>query len=217
MSGSPNAPGYVLRRLAPGASAGVAPAAAPSPEMEAKAEAERILDQARSQAEVIISRAEGAARRMLDDIEQKARQQHEQTLATELLTLHQRFHADLDHAQTELVRLVRDAVETIIGTYPDEAVIQGIVDKALQEIGQGHALVMRVPPIDVEALQPVMQILVQRGDVTSARVQPDPDLEPGACRIEAGGLRLEIGLPAQLDALEARLRAGVTEPAPGAP
>lgn len=217
MTGTPETPGYVLRRLAPSPANTPVPAGRPTLADEARAEAERILQQARGQAEAIISRAEGAAKRMLDDIEHKARQQREQTLATELLALHQRFHADLDHTQAELVRLVRDAVETIIGTYPDEAVTVGIVRKALQEIGHGHTLVMRVPPGDVDGLQPVIDLLVDRGDVSAARLQPDPDLEPGTCRLEAGGLRLEVGLSAQLEALEARLRAEMTGTDPVSP
>lgn len=217
MTGTPETIGYVLRRLGPNTATPAIPAARPSVVDEARAEAERILEQARAQSEAIISRAEGAARRMLDDIEHKAREQQEHTLASELLALHQRFHADLDHTQAELVRLVRDAVEMIIGSYPDEAVTTGIVRKALQEIGHGHMLVMRVPPGEVQGLQPVIDMLVDRGDVTAARLQPDPDLEPGTCRLEAGGLRLEVGLPAQLEALEARLRAELTGTEPGSP
>jgi flagellar biosynthesis/type III secretory pathway protein FliH len=217
MTGTPETPGYVLRRLAPGLANSAVPAARPSVVDEARAEAERLLEQARGKAEAIISRAEGAAKRMLDDLEHKARQQQEQTLASELLALHQQFHADLDHTQAELVRLVRDAVEIIIGSYPDEAVTTGIVRKALQEIGHGHSLVMRVPPGDVDGLQPVIDMLVDRGDVTAARLQPDPDLDPGTCRLEAGGLRLDVGLPAQLEALEARLRAEMTGTDLGSP
>ncbi|WP_284178541.1 FliH/SctL family protein [Rhabdaerophilum sp. SD176] len=207
--------GYVLKRLPartqPGANKS-AEAVPPSPADLAKREAEAIIEQARRQADIIISRAEGAATKLVTDIEAKARQRSEDILSQQLLAYHQQFHLELDRAYAEMVRLVRDAVEMVIGSFPPEQQVAGLIHKAVLEIGQNQGLVLRVPPAEMDRFRQAIEALMARGEVISARVQADPDLTPGLCRLEASGLHLDIGLASQLSILEARLKMDSAEP-----
>ena len=44
-----------------------------------------------------------------------------------------------------------------------------------------------------------------RGETAIRSVEPDSDLAPGTCRLDSGGLSVEIGLSAQIDVLESLL------------
>lgn len=208
-------PGYVLKRLPARTQKPAGMPAEPamqSPADLARREAELIVEQAKRQAETIISRAEGAANKLVTDIEAKARQRSEEILAQQILAFNRQFHLELDRAYSDMVRLVRDAVEMVIGSFPPEQQVEGLIHKALLDIGQTNGLVLRVPPAEIDRFLQAIDALIARGELTAARVQPDPDLPLGYCRLEASGLHLDIGLASQMAILEARLKTDGIEP-----
>lgn len=207
MQERPELVGYVVRRVRSGAHAEPAMPeirSANTSEM-ASGVAEGALEGATREAERIVARADRAVKERMEALEDAAKRRHDAILTKQLLDFHRQLDRELDLAFSDIVRLVRDAVETILGSYPHEDLVCGIVRKALRSIRHDRTCVLIVSTAEAETAHLLIDRLIRGGELDSVRVEPDPELRPGQCRLELGGLRLDVGLDAQLTALEARL------------
>jgi flagellar biosynthesis/type III secretory pathway protein FliH len=180
--------------------------AEPTPAERAHAEAEKIIADARALAELILDRADETARERAAEIEAQARRRIEASQAEEVLACHRQLQREIDLAHADLVGVVRDCVETILGEYPRERLAERLIRKALDTLGRAKPLLISAAPADVEILRAVAFRLSEADGLGAIRVQPDPDLAAGDCRLEMGGLILDVGVETQLAALDARLR-----------
>ncbi len=176
--------------------------ATPDPQ---QAEAGRIIAQAQAQAQAIVSRAEGAAQRLRQDAQEQATTVRDTTLASNLLTFNRRLRQELDEIRPLLVRMVIEGVEGIIGSVPEAALSEKLIRRALRDLETQKSVVLHAARADHAALLGVVESMARHGERTITTVLPDSDLRPGTCRLEAGGIIIELGLAAQLDVLEAML------------
>ena len=178
-----------------------------------QAEAERMLSRAQSQAETIISRAEGAAQRIRDEAAGRAHEERDLKLTEALLGFSRQIHQELDDIRPVLVRMVIEAVEAIIGTVPKEELAEQMIRRALRDLDQAKAAKLYTSRQDFTAMSTLIAQMAETGERTIQSVEPDSDLAPGICRLEAGGLSIEVGLKSQLDVLESMLlRESAVEP-----
>jgi flagellar biosynthesis/type III secretory pathway protein FliH len=170
-----------------------------------QAEADRIIARAEALAESMITRAQEAAQRLQDQAEIDAKIKREARLAEELLSFSRKIRMELDEVRPLLTRMVIEAVEAIVGTMPEEALAERMIRRALRDFEGANQAILITARADYEALSSVVHTMRMAGETTIRSVQTDPDLPPGTCRLESGGISLALGLRAQLDVLEAML------------
>lgn len=181
----------------------------------AHAEAQLILARAEAQAETIISRAEGVAQRIRDEAEQHARTIRETRLAQDLLTFSRKLRRELDDVRPLLAKIVTDGVEAIVGSLPEDDRAERMIRRALRDLDDARAVVLYAARQDQAQLTRLVRGLHARGETTIRSVEPDSDLALGNCRLDSGGISVEIGLSAQLEVLQSLLlRERVGEAAP---
>lgn len=208
--------GYVVRRIRPDVRLeSDLPEFEPTgpSKLRGAADAEAALEGASREAERIIARADQAVKERMQALDEAALRRHDAILTKQLFDFHRQLDRELDLVFSDIVRLVRDAVETIIGSYPREDLVQGIVRKALRSIRHDRTCVLIVAMEDAETARMLVDRLIRDGELDSVRVEPDPGLRPGQCRLELNGLRLDVGLDTQLAALEDRLGIVANRPA----
>ena len=80
-----------------------------------------------------------------------------------------------------------------------------MIRRALRDLDETRAVVLHAARQDQARLAALVQQMHERGETTIRNVEPDSDLAPGNCRLDSGGLSVEIGLSAQLDVLQSLL------------
>lgn len=171
----------------------------------AQAEAERLIARAEAQAGTIISRAEGVAQRIIDKAEREARTIRETRLAQDLLAFNRKLRRELDEVRPLLAKIVTDGVEAIVGSLPEDDRAERMIRRALRDLDDARAIVLHAARQDQTRLAALVQEMHARGETAIRSVEPDSDLAPGTCRLDSGGLSVEIGLSAQIDVLESLL------------
>ena len=163
-----------------------------------RAEAEKILSEARHEAERLRNQAvtEGRERGL--------------AAVTELLTAArvQTLRAHKDVEQDLRVLAVRIAGR-ILGrelTQSPDAIVD-IVSEALSQAGAPREVVVRCHPDDLKALERGKPRLIERCSRTQAVIfRADPAIARGGCIIETELGTVDARLPTQLDAIERALR-----------
>jgi type III secretion protein L len=163
-----------------------------------KAEAERILAEARHEAERLRNQATNEGR--------------ERGLAavTELLTaarassLRARQQAEED-LRVLAVRIAEKILGRELSLSPDAVV--DIVAAALLQAGAPREVTLRVHPDDLKALERGRPRLLERCARTQAvQLRPDPAVSRGGCIVETELGTVDARLPVQLEAIERALR-----------
>lgn len=167
-----------------------------------QSEAEGILARAEVQARAIVQRGHEEAESLRSSIEQEAQRERERRLGEELITFSRKIRKQLDDIRPRLARMVVEAVEAIIGTLPEDEIAERMIRRALRDLDADTRITLYAARYDQPVLAQVVDAMAQAGEDSISIVEIDPDLESGTCRLEAGGISVEMGIRAQLDLLE---------------
>ena len=170
----------------------------------AEEEAQRIVDEAQEQA--YETRQHG-----FEEGKQEALAQYTREISQALLRVRK-----LEEALEPLyVGLIRDCVEKVLNQelHQNPAAIVGVVRSALVDARQQREIIVRVNPIDVDALEKnknrLLEILAR---ANSVEVRPDASVTRGGCVVvtELGSIdaSLERQLEALAQAIEVEFREG---------
>jgi flagellar biosynthesis/type III secretory pathway protein FliH len=166
-----------------------------------KAEADQILDQARSSAAEMLVRAR-----------EQGFDEGRSTVLRATIEEVRRILGDFSNLVREredmLAGVVMDAVEKIIGAVPTEDQLRLVLGKALSDMLDSFTVVLKVAAEDLALVRNVLADLQdagQGGNIVSVLV--DPLLASGEMLLETERGRVHIGLEQQF----ARLRAGLQQ------
>ncbi|WP_018633164.1 HrpE/YscL family type III secretion apparatus protein [Neomegalonema perideroedes] len=184
----------------------------PSPLLKAEsltplAEAESAAQAARAQAQRIIAEAQGRARQ----IEAAAEEEGRKRAAALLGERAARSAADLQEMSRHLPELVTSALRLLLEPAPPAELIARAAKRALQDFGSGARLTLNVPAPLVEE---VRERLTRLDPHHALEVRGDPQAPPGSSLLQTPWGDVELGLAAQIQALEAGLRAALEAPEP---
>ncbi len=178
----------------------------------AREEAVQLITEARAEAQRILQQARELQAGMADQVEAKRAQGyddgHEEGLAqvTELLTAAtvQREQM-LKEAEPEVVRMVFQIVEKILGDAVEQGAIVSVVQRALLE-AVGERITVRVHPDDlkkVRAAEPQFKERLQ--NIKSLSTQPDETIERGGCAVDTEVGTIDAQLSTQMAAIKKSL------------
>lgn len=180
--------------------------------LEANLEARALLQQARGEAAEIVGQAhkvlaaaeaerESERRRGYEEGHQEA----EQGFTQRLVTLEQQYEQTLQGSEFEIVRMVMEIAEKVIGKELKTGAVVGVVKKALRE-SVGQRLVIFVNPKDRALLERKQQDLMQAVDgCLGISFKEDATLVPGGCVIETEVGTIDARLDVQLAAIRQAL------------
>lgn len=166
-----------------------------TPQAAAMAEAAAEIDRMRAEAE-----------RQAEEIRVRALADSEAAVAERILAMTRQMQTEIDTVQPVLIDLVLDCVRKIVSDYPPQRLTTGLVRSGLAELKAEHGVVLYSPLEDYPALMDAVKELQGSATEPVQAVKIDSDLPTGRCRLQHGGITVEIGLKAQLAALEALLR-----------
>jgi type III secretion protein L len=164
-------------------------------------EAGDIVRAAEQQADTVIEQAR--ARGHAQGVSQAQAQ-----MARHLLDAQRQSREFLDASQQRIVALAVAIVERIAPALGEAPVVAALAEEALGAVQAEKYIRIRVP----EAAAADTQAMLDRWrdehpQVETVQVSVDPRLEPFTCVVESELGRIEAGLPAQLEAVRARLSA----------
>lgn len=174
----------------------------PDPEAEARARANEIIARAHAEADAIKAQAKREAEVILVSAEKDGEQEARRQAALLLTEIKARHQDELNEIKPALTRIVLTAVENILGYLNVDEIAERLVATAIADIGEQSRLVLYASPEDAPTMKRVISSMMARGTVQVARVELDPRLRPGECRLAARGVEVEVGLRDQLEALE---------------
>ena len=168
---------------------------------EAKKEAKRILQQAKI---TLKSAAEHVESRRQDGFDQGYQEGLAQV--TELISqAHHEHERVLKHAQDEIVNLVMQIAEKIIGREIEQGAIVDIVKQALQG-AVGQKIVVRLHPDDLMKLRTQEAELKNMLDhQQTLQLREDTGVNPGGCLVETEVGTIDAQLSTQLEAIKKAL------------
>jgi flagellar assembly protein FliH len=114
-------------------------------------------------------------------------------------------------AEEELVELSLAIARRVIASACENsrAVVKETLSKAMSALSGARPLVLSVSPRDRET---VVEILGKEGEGRALRVEADPSISPGGCRLETDAGWIDARIESMLAAMEAGLR-GSGQPA----
>ena len=166
------------------------------------AEADHIVARAEAQARTIVNESLQQAEDIRELASTEAQYERETRLAEELLKFSRRMRKEIDDIRPRLARLVVEAVEAIIGTLPEEEVAERMVRQGLRDLDAQARVTLHCSRADRPVLAAIVERMAAAGEQSISAVDTDADLETGTCRLESGGISVELGIRAQLDLLE---------------
>ena len=110
--------------------------------------------------------------------------------------------AMLRRIETELPELVHGIVEGVLGAFPVAELVTPAVRHALGRVRLDASSTLRAAPDDAAALRTVLD---EAPGGTLVRLEPDPALDPGRCVLSGEFGTVELGVAAQLRALQETL------------
>lgn len=174
------------------------------------AEAESAAQAARAQAQQIIAEAQAQARQIAAAAEAEGRKRASALLAERAA----RSAADLQEMSRHLPELVTTALRLLLEPAPPAELIARAAKRALQDFGAATKLTLLVPaPLADE----VRERLARLDPHAAVEVRGDPQAHPGSSLLQTPWGDVELGLPMQVQALEAGLRAALEAPEPQHP
>lgn len=171
------------------------------------AEAESAVHAARAQAQQIVAEAQAQAREIAAAAEAEGRKRAAALLAERAA----RSAADLQDLSRHLPELVTAALRLLLEPAPPAELIARAAKRALQDFGSGARLTLNVPAPLAEA---VRERLAKLDPHHAIEVRGDPQAPPGSSLLQTPWGDVELGLPMQVQALEAGLRAALEAPEP---
>ncbi len=184
----------------------------PSPLLKAEsltplAEAESAAQAARAQAQRIIAEAQARARQIEAAAEEEGRKRASALLAERAA----RSATDLQEMSRHLPELVTASLRLLLEPAPPAELIARAAKRAMQDFGSGARLTLNVPaPLAEE----VRQRLAKLDSHHALEVRGDPQAPAGSSLLQTPWGDVELGLAAQIQALEAGLRAALESPDP---
>jgi flagellar biosynthesis/type III secretory pathway protein FliH len=203
MSEAGNA-GYQSRILRAEARRPASPeAVVPAPVVDpVKAEADQLVARAEAQARSLLNQAMQEGERIRHEAAQQADAERQMRLADELLKFSRRLRKELDDIRPRLARMVVEAVESIIGTLPEDEVAERMIRRGLRDLDAETRVTLHCARADRPTLAAIVERMAEAGEHSISSVDADTDLDPGTCRLESAGVSVELGIRAQLDLLE---------------
>lgn len=180
--------------------------------MGARDQAAELIAQARAEAQRILTQARELNDRMAAQVETERQKGfesgHQEGLAqvTELLTAATAAREKmLKEAEPEVVQMVFQIVEKILGDAVEQGAIVDIVKQALHE-AIGERITVRVHPDDLEqvrAAEPELRDQLQ--NIKSLVIVSDESLEAGGCAVDTEVGTIDADLSTQLAAIKKSL------------
>ena len=192
----------ILRAAARQPSAGNE-AQVPAPAVDpVQAEADQIVSAAEMRARSILNQAFLESERIREASTLAAEEERKAMLAGELLRFSRRLRKEFDDIRPQLARMVVEAVEAIIGTFPEDEVAERMIRRGLRDLDAQTRVSLHCAREDRTVLASIVERMREAGEDAISTVEADPDLQSGLCRLEAAGISVELGIRAQLDLLE---------------
>jgi len=177
--------------------------------LEARLEAERIREEARSQATAIITRARNEAQAAAAEVAREAREQAEATVAAQWLAIREAEGAglasDTDRIITIAVALAERLLGTVLNLQPQR--IADLAKVAISEARGARRIVIEAHPQDAEILRSSLR---ERLDPLSAEVRDNEALARGELQLQTDGGTIDAKLATRLERLAAALRDALT-------
>ncbi|OGQ56475.1 MAG: hypothetical protein A3I75_07025 [Deltaproteobacteria bacterium RIFCSPLOWO2_02_FULL_50_16] len=183
--------------------------------LSATGEAERILNQAKKEAAHLIHQAQEVLKGALKHVESERaagyERGHQEGLSqvTELMTkARYEYEKSLQEAEGDIVALVMQIAEKIIGNAIEQGAIVDIVKQALQG-AVGHKIIVRLHPDDLMRVRSHEAELKNKLDhQQTLQLREDESVIPGGCLIETEVGTIDAQLPTQLAAIKKALGLG---------
>jgi flagellar biosynthesis/type III secretory pathway protein FliH len=168
---------------------------------DAKAEAQRILAEAREQAQALFAQARAQGF-------EEGRTAGQAAAATELVAKTTELARARAAAQADLARLAVRIAEKILARALalDPALVVDLCAAALAGLAGDRSIVLRVHPEDVALVEAARERLRGVGAAGELAVRSDPTIGRGGCVVESELGRVDGRLEAQLAAIERGLR-----------
>jgi flagellar biosynthesis/type III secretory pathway protein FliH len=178
-------------------------AVVPAPVVDpVKAEADLLVQRAEMQARTVLTHAMQEAERIRDDAAAAAESERQSRLAEDMLKFSRRMRQEIDDIRPRLARMVVEAVESIIGTLPEDEVAERMLRRGLRDLDADMRVTLHCSRADRPTLAAIVERMAEAGEHSIGAVEADADLETGTCRLESAGVSVELGIRAQLDLLE---------------
>ena len=184
--------------------------------IDARAEAEQLLAQARTEAANVRNSAESFARQAREDAYNEGREAALVELNEHLVAARERREAALIELELDVLRLSVKIAEKIIGHEidHDDSSIADIVATALRQAKHSEMVTVRVNPSDMVTIEKFRARLEPGGRMRFIDFTPDPRVKSGGCVIVTDTGTIDAQLHTQLGVLERALLARATKQNP---
>lgn len=172
---------------------------------DARAEATDIVARARREAGMILDAAQRDAAKLRADTEAASRAAVDRAVAAKLIESRAALDAEMAGLRPVLAGLLRRALEKLVRASCGDDVLGRLVERALDDLSETVSLRITVNPADAEAVRRTLE--ARAGAARRCALVADPEQPVGAARLDAAGMRVDLGLDAQT-ALFERVVAG---------
>lgn len=186
------------------------PALVPGEVADARNQARDIIERARAEARALREQAEREA----EEVREQAREQGRQEGRAEAAALLARATAARDsimaESERQIVRIALAAAGRIVGEQlsvsPES--ISAVVAPLLERARSANRLLLRVSPLDAEALRRALPGLQERAELRGRlALEPDESIERGGCVLETDIGLFDARIEVQIEALAKALGA----------
>lgn len=166
-------------------------------------EAQRLLEEARSEAEQLVR----AAREKFDSAREQGYAEGsaaaQQELAERMFELVAGSVDYLGNAEAQLSRVVMACLRKILGTFPEEDLVIRAARAALEDLRNEPRAILRVHPSIADAVRDRKSEIMQGdSDVAYVEVVGDDRMERGSARLESEAGIVDASIEVQIKALE---------------
>ncbi len=175
----------------------------PASVVDAKTEAEQILEQARSEAAELVRDAKDQAEQIRARAEEEGAARGKEAAAAALLEAAAEREEVLGAADQELAGVVLEAARRVVRRElrMSPADVSSLVESLLEQVRSAKAVVVSVHPDDVARVRSILE--ARAGSAEGGfSVQEDPTIEPGGCVMTSELGQLDARIETQLAALE---------------
>lgn len=180
--------------------------------MTAYDEAKGIILTARSEAERLRQEAESIRKQAALEKEAERERGYQQGLQAGLAELSEKIieaefgrEKILNEAEPQIIRMVMDIAEKVIGREIEKGAIVDIVKQAISQ-AVGRKITVRINPIDIPAMKErEKDLLIGLESTQSVSIKEDEQIPPGGCVVETEKGAVDARLETQLEAIKKAL------------
>lgn len=173
--------------------------------VEARSQADEIIQQAKQEALNIRSEAEAWRQQGFDKGYAEGIEIGKGEMTEAILRINRENDARFQHFERDLVKLSLSIAEKIIGDQlrVEPNTITDIVAKAIQGVRHQKEIFIRVNPEEYETIAASKYLLVEQlSRAQDVDIRPDPDIAQGGCLIESETGSIDASVEKQIAAIE---------------